>query len=139
MNASHWRQKQIFYCYIFSAPLIYCTSHSLTAPASTSWVTCVLFVATTKRVIGSTCVLFVATTVYSVSGHCYELEEHMYCLWPLLKSHLHTNSTIIVSNSIIINSVNYDLYTFCYIIPLPTILGVPQRLGSVVCLGSVPG
>ena len=62
---------------IFSAMTIYVTSCSLTAPASTSWVTRVLFVATpllqigTLLQIGSTHVLFVATTVYSVCGHSY--------------------------------------------------------------------
>ena len=78
---------------IFLAPLIYSTSHLLTAPASTSWVTHVLFVATPMNweymctvcghysvlclwpllQIGSTRVLFVATTVNSVCGHSYEL------------------------------------------------------------------
>ena len=37
--------------------------------------------------VGSTCVLFVATTVYSVCGHSYELEVHVYCLWPLQSTH----------------------------------------------------
>ena len=39
------------------------TSHSLSAPASTSWVTHVLFMATPLLHIGSTCGLFVATIV----------------------------------------------------------------------------
>ena len=61
-------RNKIFLQTHFLAPLIYSTSHLLTAPASTSWVTHVLFVATT-----TTCVLFVATTyrfttVYSTNS-----------------------------------------------------------------------
>ena len=46
MTASHWRQKQTNFLFIFIFFSSYNTSHSLTAPASTSWVTHVLFVAT---------------------------------------------------------------------------------------------
>ena len=46
-----------------------------TSPARTSWVTCVLFVATPMN--WDTRVLFVATTVYSVCGHSYELQVHV--------------------------------------------------------------
>ena len=38
------------------------------------WVTCVVFVATTTN----------WESMCSVCGHYYELEEHVYCLWPLL-------------------------------------------------------
>ena len=71
-NASHWRQK-FFYFFPnkFSAPLIgVLASHSLTAPPSTSWVTCLLFVATPMN-WEYTC---------TVCGHYSVL-----CLWPLLQ------------------------------------------------------
>ena len=70
MNASHWRQKQIFSKFFSS----FNTSYSLTAPTSTSWVTHVLFVATTTN-WEYTC---------TVCGYYYQLQVHVYCLWPLL-------------------------------------------------------
>ena len=64
----------------FSCPL-------LTTLASTSWVTCVLFVATTMNSLQ--CTLFVATTTnwkyMCTVCHYYKLGVHVYCLWPLLQ------------------------------------------------------
>ena len=83
--------------------------------------------------------LYNHSSVYYFSMHkiVYTLEEQssVLCLWPLpqigrihvlfvattkkviFTQIVHTY-TIIVSNSIIINGVNYDLYTFCYSILL---------------------
>ena len=54
MTASHWRQKQTTnnkFFRLLSYTVGYYTSHSVTAHTSTSWVTHVLFVATTRKVI----------------------------------------------------------------------------------------
>ena len=49
---------------------------------------CTLFVATTMnwKYMCTVCQYYEYTTVYSVCGHCYELQVHMYCLWPLLQT-----------------------------------------------------
>ena len=48
---------------------------------------CTLFVATTTnwKYMCTVCHYYELTTVYSVCGQYYELQVHMYCLWPLLQ------------------------------------------------------
>ena len=60
-----YNSVSVYYFYYYILKL-----YLFTTPPCTSWVTRVLFV---------------ATTVYSVCGHSYKLKEHMYCLWPLLQ------------------------------------------------------
>ena len=61
---------QLFFLQLDLLLLFIATSHSLTTPASTSWVTCVLFVAIPMN----------WEYMCTVSGHYSVL-----CLWPLLR------------------------------------------------------